>query len=229
MEKLQLREKEIFETLKKINKFRFVIIGGYAVNPYTLPRFSVDCDIVLENPNETNKLIEELKKNNYTKQNINKLDLPYHGDFLRYEKNIGNDINASFDILIGSVYDRETKVSFDAEWIFNNSSLILLKGKTIDERLKVRIININALIVMKFISCRESDIRDLFMLTAKCNNLKWIKDEISKKYNFNERFTKIKNKISSIEFRDNLQGVYGKVDDKTFERYKKELLKIEKL
>ena len=48
MEKLQLREKEIFETLKKICKFKFVVIGGYAVNPYTIPRFSVDCDIVIK-------------------------------------------------------------------------------------------------------------------------------------------------------------------------------------
>ena len=46
MEKLQLREKEIFETLKRINGIKFVVIGGYAVNPYTIPRFSVDCDLV---------------------------------------------------------------------------------------------------------------------------------------------------------------------------------------
>ena len=49
---LQLREKEIFETLKKMNNFKFVIIGGYAVNAYTLPRFSVDCDIVIKDKEE---------------------------------------------------------------------------------------------------------------------------------------------------------------------------------
>jgi len=48
MELLQIREKEIFETLKKIKKSEFVVIGGYAVNAYTLPRFSVDCDIVIK-------------------------------------------------------------------------------------------------------------------------------------------------------------------------------------
>ena len=45
---LQLREKEIFETLNKLKGLNFVLIGGYAVNAYTLPRFSVDCDIFLE-------------------------------------------------------------------------------------------------------------------------------------------------------------------------------------
>ena len=82
---------------------------------------------------------------------------------------------------------------------------------------------------MKFISCRESDIRDLFMLMAKCNNPKWIKDEISRRYNFNERFSKIKEKITSNEFRNNLHGVYGRIDDNTFKKYKKSLLGIAKL
>ena len=52
MEQLQLREKEIFEMLKKIKKRKFVVIGGYAVNAYTLPRFSVDCDIVIKDNDE---------------------------------------------------------------------------------------------------------------------------------------------------------------------------------
>ena len=56
MEQLQLREKEIFETLKKIKKSRFVVIGGYAVNTYTLPRFSIDCDIVVKDHKELKKI-----------------------------------------------------------------------------------------------------------------------------------------------------------------------------
>ena len=49
---LQLREKEIFETLKQLKKFKFIIIGGYSVNAYTLPMFSVDCDIVIRDKNK---------------------------------------------------------------------------------------------------------------------------------------------------------------------------------
>jgi len=56
MEQLQLREKEIFETLKKIRKNNFVVIGGYAVNAYTLPRFSADCDIVIKDHKELKKI-----------------------------------------------------------------------------------------------------------------------------------------------------------------------------
>lgn len=45
-----LRETEIFRTLVSLQSRHFVVIGGYAVNAYTLPRFSVDCDIVIRRP-----------------------------------------------------------------------------------------------------------------------------------------------------------------------------------
>mgnify|MGYP001607941002 CR=1 FL=1 len=229
MEKLQLREKEIFETLKKLKGIKLVMIGGYAVNPYAIPRFSVDCDLVLKEENELKKLSKKLEENDYVKKPTPKIDLPYHGDFIRYEKNVIKDIDASFDILFKEVFGRDNKVSFNAEWIFKNSSLILLKGKTITDKIKLRVINIDALIVMKFISCRGTDIRDIFMLITKAKDLKWIKNEIVERYDFNDRFKRIKDKIISKDFRNSLQGVYGKVDDKTFERYKKALLDIEKL
>jgi len=60
MELLQLRENEIFGALKKIKNQKFAVIGGYAVNAYTLPRFSVDCDIVTENKAETAEIAKEL-------------------------------------------------------------------------------------------------------------------------------------------------------------------------
>ena len=64
---LQLREKEIFETLKKMSKFKFVIIGGYAVSAYTLPRFSVDCDIVVKDKEELKEIEEVLVNFCYVK------------------------------------------------------------------------------------------------------------------------------------------------------------------
>ena len=57
-----LREKEIFETLKKIKDSEFVLIGGYAVTSYTLPRFSVDCDIVVDDVAYSKKIGKELEK-----------------------------------------------------------------------------------------------------------------------------------------------------------------------
>lgn len=226
MELLQLREEEIFETLKRIKDFRFVIIGGYAVNAYTLARFSVDCDIVVEGYSKLRKISKELKNLGYNKKDIIRLKLPYGGNFVRYEKKIKENFKVSFDILIEEVLDRQTNAIFTAEWIFKNSKIRELKGKTITEELKLRIINPDALIVMKSISCRTDDIRDVFMLITQVKNIDWIKEEIQKRYDFKDRVSKIKEKVNSKQFKDNLQGIYGYIDESIF---KKHLLEINRL
>lgn len=226
---LQLREKEIFETLKKIEKFNFVIIGGYAVNAYTLPRFSVDCDIVVKDKEELKKIEETLVSFGYVKEENNKDKTSYYGDFLRLEKDLGENIKVSMDILIKEVLDRQTNTTFSAEWIFDNSEVRILRGKTIIEELKLRIINLDALFILKFVSCRLTDIRDIFMLVPNIKNKKWVKEEILKKYDFDKLFLKVKEKITSRQFKDSLQGVYGIIDDKVFEKHKKAILDLEKI
>jgi len=226
---LELREKEIFETLKRMSKFKFVIIGGYAVSAYTLPRFSVDCDIVVKDKEELKEIEEVLVNFGYIKEENNKDKTSYYGAFLRLEKDLGDNIKVSIDILIKEVLDRQTNATFSAEWIFDNSKIKILRGKTITEELKLRIINLDALFVLKFVSCRLTDIRDIFMLAPNIKNKKWIKEEILKKYDFNKLFIKIKDKITSKQFKDNLQGVYGIIDEKIFEKHKKAILELDKV
>lgn len=225
---LQLREKEIFETLKKIGRFKFVIIGGYAVNAYALPRFSVDCDIVVKDKEELKEIEEVLVNFGYVKEECNKDKTSYYGNFLRLEKDMGDNIKVSIDILIKEVLDRQTNAAFSADWVFNNSEIKTLKGKTITEELKLRIINLDALFVLKFVSCRLTDIRDIFMLAPNIKNKKWVKEEILKKYDFEKLFLKVKEKITSKQFKDSLQGVYGIINDKVFEKHKKAILDLEK-
>ena len=57
--------------------------------------------------------------------------------------------------------------------------------------------------------------------------MKRIKEEIMKRCDFNERFSRLKDKITSAKFKDNLQGVYGYVDKNLFEKYKKKVLELE--
>jgi hypothetical protein len=225
---LQLREKEIFETLRKIERFNFVIIGGYAVNAYALPRFSVDCDIVVKDKKELEEIEDVLVSLAYKKE-ANKSQADYYGDFLRFEKDIGNGFKVSMDILIKEVLDRQTNVSFSADWIFDNSGIIALRGKTITEELKLRIINQDALFVLKFISSRSTDIRDIFMLAPNIKNKEWIKEEISKRYDFDKLFLKVREKIISKQFKDGLQGIYGFIDEPVFEKHRKAILDLGKI
>ena len=68
MDMLQIREKEVFESLKKMKGLKFVVIGGYAVNAYTLPRFSVDCDIVVKDKIDAAKIQHVLEELSFIKK-----------------------------------------------------------------------------------------------------------------------------------------------------------------
>lgn len=218
-----LREKEIFNALREIKNCHFVLIGGYAVNAYALPRFSVDCDIVVRDEEELRKIIKLLNKIGYKKENIEN-EAQYSGNFKRFEKKIDNNFAVSMDILINNVSDRITGVAFDADWIFKNSEIKVLKGKTIIEELKLRIIDIDALLVMKIISCRSTDIRDVFMMIPNAKDKEWIKSEIAIRYELNDRISKIIEKVTSNQFKDGLSGVYGRFDLKVFEKHKKAIM-----
>ncbi len=213
-----LREDEIFQTLKAISDHKFVLIGGYAVNAYTLPRFSVDCDIVVKEDIELKKIEAKLLKIGYIKE-LARESIPYSGNFVRYEKKIKPNFSVSVDILITKVTDRMTGVEFQAEWIFEHAKKSFLLGKTIREELSIQIIDIDALLVMKMIACRSTDIRDVFMMLPSAINTEWIKSEISLRYNLQDRVEKIMEKVTSTQFKDGLSGVYGYIDQSVFEKH----------
>ncbi len=222
---LSLREEEIFKTLKELKDCDFVIIGGYAVNAYTLPRFSVDCDLVIKDQNELRKIENILLTIGYSKEKLPQT-VQYSGSFSRYEKKLDNNFAVSMDLLVDNVTDRMTGAIFSADWIFANSSKKILKGKTITEEFKVRIINVDALLVMKIISCRATDIRDVFMMFPQAQEKEWIKSEVQVRTDFQERMSKIIEKISSKQFKDGLSGVYGYFDQKVFEKHRKMIINL---
>jgi len=177
---------------------------------HTLPRFSVDCDIVIKDKKELKKIKEVLKKIGYQKIEESKKSTPYHGTFVRYEKEIEKGFKVSMDIFIEKVLDRQTGAVLDAKWIFENAIDQDLKGKTFQEKLKAKVTTRDALIIMKLLSCRETDIRD------EVKDLSFIKNEINKKANFAKQYEKLKNKVLSKDFKNNLQGVFGFLPEQTF-------------
>ncbi|MBI4149691.1 nucleotidyl transferase AbiEii/AbiGii toxin family protein [Candidatus Woesearchaeota archaeon] len=220
-----LREQEIFRSLTALKGCSFVIIGGYAVNAYTLPRFSVDCDIVIADEDELKNVQNILISIGYRQEHLPPEAL-YSGSFLRYEKKVGNDLAVSMDILFRDVRDRATGAAFSADWIFEHSKVRILRGKTIPEELRLRIINADALLVMKIISCRPTDIRDIFMMLPHAQDKKWLASEASSRYDLNDRLSRIIEKVDSKQFKDGLAGVYGRFDQDTFDKHKKAILSL---
>lgn len=221
-----LREAEIFATLKTIAKCEFVVIGGYAVNTYALPRFSVDCDLVLKDEDELKKIERLLITQGYAKAKAT-AEAPYAGSFSRYEKKLANGFKVSMDVLIGTVTDRMTGATFTAEWIFQHASKKVLQGKTITETLKLKIIDVDALIVMKTVACRSTDIRDVFMIIPNIKDADWVRAEIAARYDLHDRINKLVNVVTSKQFKDGLAGVYGRIDLTVFEKHQKALKALE--
>jgi len=79
---------------------------------------------------------------------------------------------------------------------------------------------------MKLISCRQTDIRDIFLLINSIKNKKIVKREVSERYDLKDRLSKALNKINSKQFKDELQGVFGIIDNKVFERNKKMITEL---
>ena len=57
------------------------------------------------------------------------------------------------------------------------------------------------------------------MMLPSAVNKKWIIAEISSRYDFNDRLTRIVKAVRSKQFKDGLSGVYGAIDQKTFDKH----------
>jgi len=214
------REEEVLKTLDKIKKFDFVLIGGYAINAFTQPRFSVDCDLVTKKA-EAKKLKEALIKEGYKQEES--------GKFLRLSKKI-NNLKVGFDIMMDQVLDRRTNIAFKAEWIFENSKKRTFIGKTIPMKIKVRVANPEVLFIMKLVSGRKADYRDVFMLAGLNLDLNFIKKELNNlNTNLKEQREELEDFINSKNFKDSLQGVFGKVNEIAIKKNIKKLSFLKKL
>ncbi len=222
---IQDRERIVLETLSKIPKQNAVLIGGYAVNAYVPPRFSIDCDLVILG---NVKAIEDaLKRDGYAKEEAG--DVPY-GNYIRY---VREKEKVSFDLLVNSVLDRESGVVFEAELFEKYSRKRVTVGRANPVRIEMKIADPELLFAMKFVSARKQDVRDIFMLAGE--DLEWdlVAKMISDKCKSDmvkERIDLIKHSIESKDYRDSIHGPFGKMPDERFNSCKKRLLDfLEKL
>ena len=205
------REQTVLETLLEIPKDNVVMIGGYAVNAYVPPRFSIDCDLVVLG--ETRSIENFLKKKGFDR--LESSDIP-HRDYIRYEM---KSSKVSFDLLLGSVLDNSTGILFEGSLFRQFSSLRKTIGRSFAVRIEMKIADPELLFALKFVSARRQDIRDIFMLSATV--LKWqiVKELITSKCNerlLRERVEQVKKVVFARSYRDSLQGSYGKIPDNRY-------------
>ena len=217
--KLEEREREVFKILEKLAKIKKVIlIGGYAMNAYSdFPRFSLDCDLVVDNPQSCRQI---LIKSGFKRKEKTE-------DFERYEKPI-NGTRVGADILIGKIIDRQSGTVFDINDLDPKFAEIF--GKS-DSKLSVKfyVISPEMLFITKFAVLRRQDLRDIFMLTSYKLEKKKIQAFLRKYFTQDlkkEKITRVKIFLGSRQFLHSLQGVYGKLPEKFIERNKRMLLSL---
>lgn len=218
---MQEREKIVLETLEEIPKRNVVLIGGYAVNAYVPPRFSIDCDLVVLG--NSSKIEATLRRSGFAK--IESGDLPY-GNYIRYFR---EKEKVSFDLLVNSVLDRETGIVFEGELFEKYSSKRVTVGRTNPMRIEMKIVGPELLFVMKFVTARRQDIRDIFMLAVEDLNWKLVREIISTKCDsslIKKRINLIKSSIQSKNYRDSLQSAFGKIPDERFDSCKSRFMEF---
>ncbi len=218
---LDARESIIIKTLQKLPREEVVLIGGYAVNAYVPPRFSIDCDLVALGSSSKLELL--LKEDGFTK--IAEGDVSYDG-YVRYEM---KNVKVSFDLLKNSVVDRDTRIVFESELFKKHSAERTTVGRSVPTRIRIRIADPELLFAMKFVSARRQDIRDMFMLAGA--NLDWdlVTELLWAKCDrklMGERSRAIKRDVQSKTFRDSLHGPFGRIPKERFDLCRRRLVEF---
>jgi hypothetical protein len=229
---MNLREEEISRIIEQLSKRtdgfekpKIVLIGGYALRAFTsLSRYTRDCDFVLKksdgwNLDKIRKLLpKELSTEAFEKKNS-------YG-FLRCIKLVKAGVKISLDFMEGEVRGRtDEQVFFITEKFLQKTRKVEvpIAGKTTE----VCVPDYTDYLILKFVSARPSDIRDIATLAWKNGIPDDVKEEAKKKLAHPEILEKnmklIQKDISDKRFLDSWKGTF--ITTEFTEKTKEEVLK----
>jgi hypothetical protein len=162
-DRLTARETEILSILETTysEKKTFALVGGYAVDAYSsLPRYSVDCDMVVSKKDfdDYDEIFTTHKYENKGTMYRNELD---GLETRKYEKLVGKDA-VSIDLLVNGVRCRQAGAIWRYEEIFATSGQLEVIG--LYGRVLSSVASKELLIAMKLHSGRDPDLKDVVML-----------------------------------------------------------------
>lgn len=111
------REMEVCAFLDRLPQgWGTIVIGGYAVNAWTLPRYSEDLDMVF--PAEAEKEVIEYFATPPWEQVKEWTDVPpFAGRALRFTQSVRENVDLTVDLLFGSVMDKTFRVPIPYDMI----------------------------------------------------------------------------------------------------------------
>jgi len=172
IEIMKKREEEIGKLLEFLSqksaaftKPKLVLIGGYALRAFVpFSRYTRDCDFALRKRNGW--ALDQIKKWLSKDTSVESFEKRNDYGFLRCVR-VFNDIKVSLDFMESKVVGRDEKrqvVIIDKKFVENSK---LVKLKVAEREIEVFVPTYADYMMLKIVSCRPSDVRDIATLIWK--------------------------------------------------------------
>lgn len=217
---MRKREENIAELIEIISKKsanftkpKMILIGGYALRAFVpFSRFTRDCDFVIKKKNGWN--LDEIR--NWLPKDVvvESFEKKNHYGFMRVMKvfRIDKGVRISLDFMEGQIVGRSEKqvVVIDEKFVENSLSVkIVIGGKKLD----VFVPSYEDYFILKVVSSRPSDVRDIVTLVWKNGIPKGLNKRIKEILVYNQIFKENVEKViiptvSDKRFLDSWRGTF---------------------
>lgn len=229
---MNLREEEISRIIKQLSKQtngfddpKMVLIGGYALRAFTsFSRYTRDCDFVLKKSDSWN--LDKIQKMLSKDMSAETCEKRYTYGFMRCIKLLNAGAKISIDFMEGEVRGRtDEQVFFVTEKFLQKAKKA--KINIAKESIEMHVPDYTDYLILKLMSARPSDIRDIATLVWKKGIPNDLKEEAKKTLAHPEIIEKnlklVILDISDKRFLDSWKGTF--VTTEFTEKTKEEVLK----
>jgi hypothetical protein len=165
-QQLVARETEILRLLGQLRERpeKFTLIGGYAVDAYSpLPRYSVDCDMVVAKEGSSS-VLSWLHGEGYKEEKDGYRNELEGVETKKLDKKIG-DASVSVDLMVGGLRCRQTEAVWTEQEVRRTAKELRVVG--INGSVLSNVASKELLITLKLHSGRDTDLRDVVMLADR--------------------------------------------------------------
>ncbi|MFH0748371.1 MAG: nucleotidyl transferase AbiEii/AbiGii toxin family protein [Candidatus Bathyarchaeota archaeon] len=237
---MELREEEIYRLIENLSRHtngfenpKIIMIGGYALRAFTtFSRYTRDCDFLLKKPNGWNlDKIQKMLPKDLSTETFEKRDDYGFLRCVRLLKINGRSAKISIDFMEGEVRGRTEEQRF---FITNDFMQRTRKVKIsiAEKEIKIFVPNYIDYLILKIMSARPSDIRDIATLVWKNGIPDNLEDKAKKVLAHPDILKKslkiIIEDISNKRFVDSWKGTFVTTEftEETKEKVLKELKKL---
>ena len=222
IETMKRREEELLKAIRNLSEKtegftnpKLILIGGYALRTFIkFSRFTRDCDFIIKKKNGWN--LDRLKENLPEGYNIEREERHENYGFMRWVKLLQHNkakVKVSLDFMEGEIRGRKAEdiILIDKAMVENSKPASIFIA---DETLSITVPSYVDYFIMKVVSSRASDIRDIASLVNENGVPSELTDRINQILPHPRIFTekvegRIIPEIRKTTFLDSWRGIFA--------------------